>query len=93
MPVPDFSRFSDQLPAFRGIYTQAIATDDVVFAAPVALQAISTGNLVVVCDSGHEYTATIGTAGDSLVGPGGGLVLVKTIKGSSTVTSVIVGVF
>ena len=93
MPAPNIDLLSGPMPAFRGLRTQAVGSDDVVFERPVAIRALDAGNLVVVDALGTQHAFNGLSAGDSLTGPGGALVLVKTIRGASTVASVQVGIF
>ena len=92
MPVPNLGLSDGSLPAFRGLRTVAVATDDIRFPAPVTVRAVSAGNLDVVDSLGREHSFDGLSAGDSVTGPGGGLVLITEIKGTSTVTSVQIGI-
>ena len=94
MPAPNIELLNGPMPAFRGLLTQAVGSEDIDFPrGPVAIRALTVGNLVVVDSLGTELSFNGLSVGDDIAGPGGALVLVKTIRGSSTVTSVQVGVF
>lgn len=81
------------LPAFKGKNVIAIGSADVAIEPPAAIQVATAGNLTYVTLRGDELTENTLAAGDDIVGPGGGLVLVREIKGTSTVTSVVAGYF
>ena len=92
MPIPNIDNLDYPLPAYRGKRTVTVAADDITFDPPVTVQAASTGNLTYVDSAGNEQTESGLSAGDNIVGPGSGLVYVRTIRGSSTVTSVVIGI-
>ena len=88
MAAPNLNLRDGFAPCFRGEEEFQIGDDDVTFPQPRAVQALTTGNLVFVDSLGVEHTRTNMAAGDNVDGIGGGLLAVKTVRGSSTVTSV-----
>ena len=92
MPAPNVELLDSVLHAYRGIQTVAVGAQDVVFDAPVTVRAATTGNLIFEDALGRQHTLNGVAVGDDVVGPGGGLVLVRRILGASTVSSVLVGI-
>ena len=76
---------------YRSVRVVTIGSADITFDSPVTVRAASAGNLDITDSSGHTSDFDGLSAGDDIVGPGDGLVFVKTIRGTSTVTSAIVG--
>ena len=91
MARPDIDNSDAILNGYRGIRTVAVGNDDIEFEFPVTVRVATTGNLTYVDALGGEHTLTGLAAGADVVGPGDGLVMVRIIRGSSSVTSVIVG--
>ena len=92
MPAPDIEYRDDPLPGYRGLQDIAIGTEDVVLATPRFVRVLSAGDLIYVDSLGEEHTLAGMSPGDDVVGPIGGAVYVKTIRGSSTVSSVQLGI-
>lgn len=68
-----------------------VGSDDVLFPLGAIVQAGTTGDLVYITLEGSvELTETIATVGD-FIGVAGIPVLIKEVKGTSTVTSIVVG--
>ena len=91
MAAPDISRYDWVLPGYRGLETVTVGSDDIVFPTPRFVRALDAGDLTYVDALGTEHTQTLAVGGD-LVGPGSALVYVAEVKGSSTLTSIQVGI-
>ena len=91
MPQPNINHLDSPLPAYRGLQRVTVGSADIVFDYPVTCRAAAAGNLDVTDSLGSNFDFDGLSAGDDIVGPGDGLLLIRAIRGSSTVTSVIVG--
>ena len=88
MAAPNILLTDSFLPCFRGEQNFAVGTDDITFPQPRAVQVLTAGNLVFVDALGREHTRdslAINAVIDSI---GGHLLAVRTVRGSSTVTSI-----
>ena len=95
MPAPDIDNSDGPSVGYRGLETVTIGADDVTFPSPRTVRIVapaSGGNLVFIDSLGREHTLNGVSAGADAVGPGDGLVYVRTIRGSSTVTRVLTGI-
>ena len=77
---------------YRDKRTIPIASDDFVRGAGFTCQAGSAGSITYRTVAGETDQTESGlSAGDTIVGPGGIPVLLEAVRGSSTVTSIVVG--
>ena len=77
---------------YRDKRTVTIGTDDFEVHGGFTCQAGSAGNITYRTLFGSEDQTETGlSAGDSIVGPGGVPVLLSAVRGSSTVTSIVIG--
>lgn len=93
MGQPNVDRLDSPLPAYRGLETVAVAVADITFTPSRIVRVLTAGNLSYEDSLGERHDLTGLTANTDITGPGGGLVLVRKIFGTSTVTSVQTGIF
>ena len=97
MLVPDLETRSDILPFFRDVQTVAIGAADYAPGGAFVCQIVraGTGTLKYRCLAGAADQHSNGlTAGQSITGPGGGLVGMTAIRGNhdtTTVKTVLIG--
>ena len=92
MGAPNIDNLDSILSGYRGVRTVAIGAVDVEFDVPVTVRVVTAGNLIYEDALGREHTLNGLAVGADVVGPGDGLVFVRKILGTSTVTSVLIGI-
>lgn len=93
MPRPDLRNLDLPLGPYRDKRTVTIAADDFELPAGFTCQVGSAGNITYRTLEGSEDQTETGLAiGDSIVGPGGIPVVLRAVRGSSTVTSIVIGI-
>ena len=93
MPAPDLRKRDYPLGPYRDKRTVAISTDDFILESGFTCQVGSDGNITYRTLHGAEdQTESSLDAGDSIVGPGGVPVALQAVRGTSTVTSIVIGI-
>lgn len=93
MPVPALQGLNDPIGPYRDKRIVAIGADDYVHEAGFTCQVAAAGSLTYRTLHGTQDLTEAGlSVGDTISGPGGIPVLLKAIRGSSTVTSVVIGI-
>ena len=91
MPTPDLSKFSGPIGPLRDKYTQEIGSEDFTLDKGFVCQVAATGTIKYRTLNGtKDQSETITTVG-TVINVAGVPVVLKTIRGDSTVTSVVVG--
>ena len=80
-------------PCYRGMRIIVIGADDVLIDPPGPLRVVTAGDLNIVDALGNQHMLAGLAAGADVVGPHGAAVAVQTVRGSSTVTQVLLGIF
>ena len=92
MPIPNISKRDLPVGPYRDKRTVAIGSDDFTLEFGFTCQVASTGNLTYRTLEGEaDQTESSLAVGDTITGPGGIPVLLRAVRGSSTVTSIVIG--
>jgi len=92
MGAPDISKLDSPLIAYRGVKTVTVGSEDITFDRPVTVRALAAGVIRYVDSLDEENVTGTLAAGGDVVGPGNGLVYVRTIRGATTVNSIQIGI-
>ena len=93
MAVPNLALLDGPIGPLRDKHTVDISANDFVHEAGFICQAATAGDLTYQTLTGEVDQTEAGLAiGDTVSGPGGIPVLLKAVRASSTVTSIIVGI-
>ena len=93
MAAPDLRQHDYPIGPYRDKRAVAIGADDFERKTGFTCQVATDGNLTYETLHGDaEITEENLSAGDTITGPGGIPVLLRKISGSSTVTSVVIGI-
>ena len=92
MPNPDIRKLDGLLPGYRGLEEFTIGADDIELPEPRLVRTLSAGRLDYTDSEGRDQQTGTLSVGDDVVGPGGQLVYVQTLKGSSSVTRIQTGI-
>ena len=92
MAAPDLNHFDSPLGPLRDKRTITVAAADLEFPSGVIVQVATAGNLTYRTLVGVADQTETGLAANAVISVGNIPVIIRTIKGSSTVTSVVIGV-
>ena len=93
MAAPDLRQLDTAIGPYRDKRVVAIGSDDFEQPTGFTCQVATAGDLTYETLHGAaEITKTGLSAGDTITGPGGIPVVLRKISGSSTVTSVVIGI-
>ena len=94
MGAPDIRNRDDWAPAYRGQEEMIVTPGTpIVFPQPRTVRAFAAGIIVYRDSLGGEGRTSALAAGDDVVGPGDGLVLISEILAATTVTRIQTGRF
>lgn len=89
----DFSNFAGPIGPYRDKRVVAIGADDFTLDTGFTCQAAAAGDISYRTLFGEEDQTEAGLAvGDTIAGPGGIPVVLRTVRGSSTVASIVIGI-
>ena len=89
--IPDISRIDTPVGPLRDKFTETIAADDYVLPQGFLCQVGSAGNITYRTISGDVDQTEDGLTAGDIIGVGNHPVLLRAVRGSSTITSIIVG--
>lgn len=93
MTARDYTDFAGPIGPYRDKRAVAIGTEDFELESGFTCQVSTAGSLTYRTLTGEADQTENGLAvGDTITGPGGVPVVLRTVRGSSTVTGIVIGV-
>ena len=93
VPTPNLAKLNLPFGPYRDKRTVTIGTEDFVREAGFTCQVATDGNITYRTLGGDEDEDETGlSAGDTITGPGSVPVVLSAVRGTSTVTSIVIGI-